>query len=442
MTHIRGGTSIVAARPRPGMIRVRWLIFALLFLFSFVSYFQRAAISVAGERMMPELGIGTSAFSWIVAAFMVGYTAFQIPGGVLGEVIGARRALVWLGVLSVLTTLVFVGLPLMLGGAVLLVALIAARFVFGIAQAPIFPVGSGVIETWFPARQWNVTQGVISTGINFGSAFATPLVAMAMVAFGWKVAVLLTTLPVALVTLVWSFYARDLPQRHPAVSQAELDELDVVTPAAAAQTITLGHVVRLLARRDVLVLSLSYLIMNYVYYFLGTWCFLYLVEERHLSVLQSGWLASLPFVAAAVGAWLGGGMADRACARMGARWGFRIVPLVALPLTGIALWLAVSVQSVVPALAGLCLAFFALETCEGPYWAGMTYLARKDTMIATALLNTGGSLGGVIGIPIAGWLAEQGQWPAAFAIGSGCAVMSALLWLVTDVCRTAGEEQP
>src|SRR5256885_14569642 len=47
----------------------------------------------------------------------------------------------------------------------------------------------------------------------------------------------------------------------------------------------------LLQNRDVLLLTVSYLCMNYVFYLLANWCFLYLVQERHITVLESGWLA-------------------------------------------------------------------------------------------------------------------------------------------------------
>jgi len=46
--------------------------------------------------------------------------------------------------------------------------------------------------------------------------------------------------------------------------------------------------------RDVLALTGSYVCMNYVYYLLANWCFLYLLQERHFTVLESGWLASTP----------------------------------------------------------------------------------------------------------------------------------------------------
>lgn len=51
--------------------------------------------------------------------------------------------------------------------------------------------------------------------------------------------------------------------------------------------------------RDVALLTLSYASMNYVFYLLANWSFLYLVLERHFSVAQSGWLATLPPLGAA-----------------------------------------------------------------------------------------------------------------------------------------------
>ncbi len=63
---------------------------------------------------------------------------------------------------------------------------------------------------------------------------------------------------------------------------------------------------KLLKNRDVLVLALSYLCMNYVFYLLSTFVFLYLVQERHFTLLESGWLASVPPLAAAAGCGVGG----------------------------------------------------------------------------------------------------------------------------------------
>jgi sugar phosphate permease len=57
-------------------------------------------------------------------------------------------------------------------------------------------------------------------------------------------------------------------------------------------------------------------------------------------------------------------------------------------------------------------------------------------MAATAVLNTGGNLGGVIGTPIiAALTAAQGGWGVVFATGAVTSVAAALLWLRIDAGR-------
>ena len=56
----------------------------------------------------------------------------------------------------------------------------------------------------------------------------------------------------------------------------------------------MARVGRILASRDILLLTLSYISMNYVFYLLANWCFLYLIQERHFATLEGGVLASLP----------------------------------------------------------------------------------------------------------------------------------------------------
>jgi MFS family permease len=63
-------------------------------------------------------------------------------------------------------------------------------------------------------------------------------------------------------------------------------------------------------------------------------------------------------------------------------------------------------------------------------------LAPNDSMAATAVLNTGGNLGGVIGTPIiAAVTVAQGGWGVVFATGAVTSVVAALLWLRIDAGR-------
>ncbi|HMK86509.1 MAG TPA: hypothetical protein VK437_11175, partial [Steroidobacteraceae bacterium] len=195
--------------------------------------------------------------------------------------------------------------------------------------------------------------------------------------------------------------------------------------------------VRLLLGRDVLLLTISYLSMNYVYYLLGNWSFLYLRQERHLDVIESAWLSALPPLGAALGAGIGGGVTDFCCSRLGLRWGYRLVPLISLPLVAALLVLAVMVGSAPLAVTAMTLCYFLVELNEGPFWAATMRVAGARTMTATGVLNTGGALGGLIGIPIVAYLSGRNSWSAAFLLGALCAAASAAAWLSVDAGRSA-----
>jgi ACS family glucarate transporter-like MFS transporter len=197
--------------------------------------------------------------------------------------------------------------------------------------------------------------------------------------------------------------------------------------------------------RNVAVTTLSYTCMNYAYYLLSNWTFLYLIQERHFALIEGGALASLPPIGAAIGAGAGGGITDELCRRFGVRWGFRLVPLVSLTLAGVLLLLATGTPNAYVAVGALTLAYTAIEINEAAYWAGTMRIARADTMAATGVLNTGGNAGGLIGIPIVAYLSGQGHWQATFLIGFACALAAALAWLWVDASAPlvlkSGEKQ-
>jgi ACS family hexuronate transporter-like MFS transporter len=256
-----------------------------------------------------------------------------------------------------------------------------------------------------------------------------------MSSFGWQQAIAWTTLPTLLLVGVWGWYGRNTPSEHPAVGDAELAEVDTGAQTTTDYSISWRRLWTLLKRRDLLALTVSYLCMNYVYYLLGNWCFLYLVQERHFTVLESGWLASTPPLAAAAGAGIGGKLGSVLSTRYGTRRGLHIIPFISLPAAGILLLIAVSAANPFLAVAALAVCFALVEFNEGPYWAAVMHIARGDTMSASGLLNTGGNVGGLIATPIVAYLSGQHAWTAAFVIGSAFAFVGAALWLLIDPSR-------
>jgi len=431
----------VTARPSditslaPRRTRIRWKIFTLLFSFGLMAYVQQRSLAVASYQMMPSLNLSQMQIGWLEWAFLLGYAALQFPGGVLGQRLGARSTFVLIGLLSLICTVTTPLAPVVLTGTALFAVLLGVQLLLGLAQGPIFPVTAGVVEAWFKPDQWSLVQGLLSLGLGLGAAVAPPVVAWLMSSFGWQRALAWTTLPALLLTAVWAWYARNTPAEHPAVSPAELSELDTRSASNVDCSISWRRLSALLKSRDLLALTVSYGCMNYVYYLLGNWCFLYLVQERHFTVLEGGWLAATPPLASALGAGIGGKLGSVFSVRYGTRRGLHIIPFISLPAAGILLLIAVHAANAYFAVGALALCFAFVELNEGPYWAAVMHVARGDTMSASGLLNTGGNIGGLVATPIVAYLSGQHSWTAAFVVGSGFAFASAAAWLLVDPTR-------
>jgi ACS family glucarate transporter-like MFS transporter len=405
-----------------------------MFGFAFLAYLQRQTGTIAAERMMPELRFSQLQIGFLFWAFMLGYTLMQFGSGVFGQRLGARRTFFWAGAAAVAAAAVTPLAPSVLAGTPLFVILLAAQFTLGVSQSPVFPVSAGIFATWFPPGRWALVVGLQTMGMNLGAALAPPLIASLMETYGWRPAMMVAALAAIPVIALWGWYGRDTPAEHPKVTRAELAELGAASPAVNS-AIDWRRVRALLAYPDALLMTASYLCMNYVFYLLSGWCFLYLIQERHFTVLQSGWLSAAPPIAAALGAGVGGQLAAVLRNRFGPRWGYALIPLVALPGAGALLVTAVEIRNAYWAVTALSGAFAAAELLEGPIWAAMMDVARADTMSATGILNTGGCLGGLIGIPVVAYLSSRHLWTAAILIGAVSALASGLLWLWIDASK-------
>jgi ACS family glucarate transporter-like MFS transporter len=419
-------------------LRIRWRIFAFLFGFGFVAYVQQKSITVAADRIMPDLNLSQLQIGVLEQAFVVGYALFQLPGGIFGQRVGARRAFTIIGLLAFAAMAATATAPELFAGQGIFLALLGAQLLLGVAQGAIFPVSAGVFSAWFPPQRWAFVQGLQTMGLQLGAAVTPPAVAALMLSLGWQRALFWISAPVLALIGCWAWYARNTPGEHPAMSTPELAEIGAYRATAVDSSISLARLRSVLGDRNVFVIAISYLCMNYVFYLLSNWVFLYLVQERHFSVLESGWLATAPPLAAALGAGLGGILTNALLPPCGTRWGYRIVPLVALPLAGLLLLAAVHAANAYLAVATLAACYLAVELTEASYWGTAMTIGGGDTMAVSGFMNTGGNLGGIVGIPIVAYLSGRHDWNAAFIVGIGFALVSGLSWLLIEADRPVG----
>ncbi|MEX2495969.1 MAG: MFS transporter, partial [Woeseia sp.] len=280
---------------------VRWRVLALLVFASFVSYVLRTNISVAGPAMMTDLGLTEQQLGYILAAFTAGYTIFQFPGGVFGVKAGPRRALTILMVLWGLLTILTSAAPGsgMASTTITVAALVAVRFFIGAVHAPIYPLTGGVVERWFPIGSWALPNGLSSTGLTLGSAASAPVLAWLIVEYGWRLSFAMLA-PLGFIgAFFWWWYVRDNPAEHAAVNEAEAKLIVANRPLAIETQDGQPGWLRVLKNRNVLLLTVSYFCMNYVFYQMFNWVFYYLVNVRGFESQLAGYLTAIQWTAAA-----------------------------------------------------------------------------------------------------------------------------------------------
>src|SRR5262249_49635708 len=90
--------------------RVRLLVLAFACSLSLITYLDRICMMRVAEPIQNDLGLDKPQMGWVFSAFLIGYALFEVPGGWMGDMWGARRVLmrivVWWSLFTALTGLV------------------------------------------------------------------------------------------------------------------------------------------------------------------------------------------------------------------------------------------------------------------------------------------------------------------------------------------------
>lgn len=400
----------------------RRTIVLLLSAFSLVGYVLRMNISVAAPFMMTELHLDKIQMGQVFSAFMLGYALFQVPWGVSGDRLGPGRTLTWAAALWTATTLLTGLVPgwLVPAGTASLLTLITLRFLLGVGQAAAFPLAARAIVNWMPTTRRATSFAALVVGMAIGSAFTPPLVSWAMTRFGWRVSFYACALLALGLAAAWHRSAG-----------ARLDSIGDEGPAVAAVARAPWYAP--LGDRHVAILCASYFFNSYVLFVFVFWLYLYLVEQRGMTMLSSGLYTGLPFVLAIVFAPAAGYICDGLAVRWSRTWGRRIVAMVALLASAAFLVAGVDVGSQTLAVAGLSLAVAFLLSTEGAYWSASMDLGGASTGTVGGVMNMAGNFGGVVSTSLVPVLIAHFGWPLAFRSAAGLAVVAAGLWIFVRI---------
>lgn len=180
------------ARPR------RWIGLGLLVSAQFVVMLDTSIVNVALPSIQTDLGLGASAVTWIVNAYVLAFGGLLLLSGRAADLFGRRRLFVAGSALFTIGTLVaaFAADPgLLVGG----------RIVQGAGAAALSPAAMSLLLLTYPGQQRARAMSIWGAASALGGASGVMAGGVLVGAFGWS-SVFLVTVPVSVAAVAVARY--------------------------------------------------------------------------------------------------------------------------------------------------------------------------------------------------------------------------------------------
>lgn len=392
--------------------RVRYLIVLMLFVITTINYADRATISIAGPEIVKALGLTPVQMGYIFSAFAWSYVIAQLPGGWLLDRFGSKMTYFFSIFFWSIFTLLQGTVGFLAGGAAV-AALFTLRLMVGTAESPSFPGNSRITSAWFPTAERGLASALFNSAQYFATVLFAPIMGWLVHTYGWpSVFYFMGSLGI-LLAFVWlkTVYG---PNDHPRISQSEYDyikaggglvDLDGAQ-ALPKQVNTLACIKELLGNRMLLGVYIGQYCITTLTYFFLTWFPVYLVQERHMTILKAGFVASLPAVAGFLGGVIGGYFSDRLLKAGHSLSVARKTPIVLGMLCSTSMILCNYIDADMLVVAIMALAFFG-KGVGALGWAVVSDTSPKEAGgLSGGLFNTFGNTAGITTPIIIGYILQ------------------------------------
>lgn len=412
---------------------------ACITLVTMLTYLDRLNLGIAAKFINDEFHFSTQTMGWILSAFVLGYSVFQIPGGWLGDRLGPRNILAGAIVLwSIFTALTGLAPRLAAHGWISVAwAFIAIRFLVGAGEAATSPNGNKIVANWMGALRRGTGASFTILGVGLGGAITPPLIAWIMQRYGWRSSFYFAGLLGLIVVILWLALVTNSPEESSRVNRAELELIQSGRgPAPAAGKLRPATPwAKILESPSAWGLFLAYFCQGFPIYFYHTWFFYYLTQIRHLTITEGGFWGATPYLAIVVLAPLGGMFSDFAVRHLGKRNGRRAAITVGMISSGALLWIGSHTAKNGAAIALLAVGGGMNMFAASTFWATCIDLAHNFTGSLSGMMNTFGNFGGWLSPIVTAYLATHFGWNSALTCAAIVSIASAAFFLTVRADR-------
>jgi MFS family permease len=415
--------------------RARYWVVVFAVTLSFITYIDRVCISQAAPDITRDLGLTKVQMGYAFSAFALAYALFEIPGGWLGDVIGARKVLmrivIWWSFFTAAT-----------GWAWNLVSLWITRFLFGAGEAGCFPNLTKAFTTWLPQDERVKAQGIMWMSARWGGAVTPVLVVLVFHVMSWRRAFELFGALGVLWAIFFYRWFRDDPRQHKSVNEGELALLKGTEDLVSSH----GNVPwkTLVTSRSVWLLWLQYFLLAYPWYFYITWLPTYLQEFRQLDQEKSALLAGLPLLFGGFGSLFCGLLSSyvttltrsvRATRRLLGSFGFLAASLLLI--------LSINIPNATAAMLVMGLASFANDLVMPGSWGACMDVGGKYAGTLSGSMNMMGNLAGFVAPVATGYIlqATNQNWNINLYVMAVVYLLGVFCWPFIDPVTPLGSSE-
>lgn len=414
------GSTVGKSAGRP----ISWPVcVTVFFIGNVLLWADRTNFSVAAAAWSKQYGWAPSVIGAMLSAFSLGYLVMQPVGGWLADRIGPRKTFSssmagWS--LWVLLTPLAPGVLWLTGTFRVLLGMSEAPYIPGIAVAVAKAVPSDTKRGRFSA--------FMQSGAQLGPAAGVFFAGWILHATGapWMIFMIFGLAGIAL-AIGWWVYAMGRSDPAPRASEAETPE--ALARAGQAKVPTS----KLITSPKLWPLYIGYFALPYCQYIFLTWLPQYLTHYRHFSLVTASILSSFPFLAAWVGANVGGWLMDFFAIRGWKRGDFHRKSLIALGAVMYATCtlIAATTASNTLAIDMIIVANVGLSFYVYPFWTTVTDIAPHQAGTLGGLMNFCGIVGATISPFVSGVIAQAtGEFVAPLQLAALIMIIAAVTAII------------
>lgn len=373
----------------------RWYrLIPVVFITYSLAYLDRAnyAFGAAGG-MAEDLRITTATHSLLGSLFFLGYFFFQIPGALYAANRSAKKLIFW-------SLILWGTLAAATGVTSDVKILIIIRFMLGVVESAVMPAMLILLSRWFSKSERSQANTFLILGNPVTILWMSILSGYLIDAVGWRWMFIIEGIPAIIWAVFWWRLVEDdpnkaswLPSEEKQLLQAKLEQEQVGIPPVK-------NYMDAFKSRIVILLCLQFAFWSIGVYGFVMWLPTIIKAAPEMSIIQTGWLSSLPYVFAIMGMLVASYFSDKTSNRKLFVWPFLLIGAVAFYgsyLIGLEnFWLSYVL---------LIIAGASMYTPYGPFFALIAEtLPRNVAAGAIALINSFGALGAFVGSYIVGRL--------------------------------------